>query len=114
DFMPVGLPPESKWYHHLYRRVRCVRGPVKVRMICKPAFDYGRESHEVTLHESGATFRSAKQSLHLCCVESLQRQGDGGVAAEFELQEGQSHVFTVSDEETSGDAPCPASQRDGE
>ena len=36
DFMPVGLPPESKWYHHLYRRIRCVRGTVKIRMVCRP------------------------------------------------------------------------------
>jgi GH15 family glucan-1,4-alpha-glucosidase len=113
DFMPVGLPPESKWYHVLYRRVRCVRGTVKVRMICQPAFDYGRESHEVKFHESGATFRSSKQNLHLCCGESLRQGEDGSVVAEFELEEGKSHVFTVSDE-VSGQAPCPASEREGE
>jgi GH15 family glucan-1,4-alpha-glucosidase len=114
DFMPVGLPPESKWYHHLYRRVRCVRGTVKVRMACKPAFDYGRESHEVTLHGNGATFRSAKQSLYLCCGQSVRREGQRGVVAEFELQEGQSQVFTLSDEGAGGDSPCPASEKEGE
>jgi GH15 family glucan-1,4-alpha-glucosidase len=114
DFMPVGLPPESKWYHHLYRRVRCVRGTVKVRMVCKPAFDYGRESHEVKLHGNGATFHSTKQTLHLCCGESLRREGDRGVVAEFELEEGKSHVFTVSDEPVTGEAPCPASESEGE
>ena len=114
DFMPVGLPPESKWYHHLYRRVQCVRGTVKVRMACKPAFDYGRESHEVTLHGNGATFRSAKQSLYLCCGQSVRREGQRGVVAEFELQEGQSQVFTLSDEGAGGDSPCPASEKEGE
>lgn len=113
DFMPVGLPPESKWYHVLYRRVRCVRGTAKVRVICKPAFDYGREPHEVKLHDSGAVFRSGKQNLHLCCGESLRQGGDGSVIAEFELEEGKSHVFTVSDE-VSGEAPCPASEKEGE
>jgi GH15 family glucan-1,4-alpha-glucosidase len=114
DFMPVGLPPESKWYHHLYRRIRCVRGTVKVRMVCKPAFDYGRESHEVTLHGSGATFRSAKHWLHLCCGESLRREEDGSVVAEFEMEEGKSHVFTVSDDQTDSGALCPASEKEGE
>ncbi len=113
DFMPVGLPPESKWYHVLYRRVRCVRGMAKVRMICKPAFDYGRESHEVKLHDSGAMFRSSKQNLHLCCGESLRKKEDGSVVAEFVLEEGKSHVFTVSDE-VGDEAPCPASEREGE
>jgi GH15 family glucan-1,4-alpha-glucosidase len=114
DFMPVGLPPESKWYHHLYRRIRCVRGTVKVRMVCKPAFDYGRAPHEVELHGSGATFRSAKQYLHLCCGETLRREEDGSVVAEFSLEEGKSHVFTVSDEQPGSDALCPASEEEGE
>src|ERR1700761_6907014 len=29
DFMPVGLPPDSPWYHHLFRRLKCVRGTLK-------------------------------------------------------------------------------------
>ena len=24
DFMPVGIAQDSPWYHHLFRRVRCV------------------------------------------------------------------------------------------
>ena len=114
DFMPVGLPPQSKWYHHLYRRIRCVRGSVKVKMVCKPAFDYGREPHEVALHGSGVTFRSAKHWLHLCCGESLRQEGDGSVVAEFELEEGKSHVFTVSDEQEDSGALCPASEKEGQ
>src|SRR5713101_4415048 len=66
DFMPVGLPPESKWYHHLYRRIRCVRGTVKIRMVCRPAFEYGRAEHQVKLHPHGATFVAGTQNLHLC------------------------------------------------
>jgi GH15 family glucan-1,4-alpha-glucosidase len=68
----------------------------------------------VELHGSGATFRAAKQSLHLCCGVSLRREGTGSVVAEFVLEEGKSHVFTLSDEQVSGDALCPASEKDGE
>src|SRR5689334_22019582 len=113
DFMPVGLPPESKWYHHLYRRIRCVRGTVKVRMICQPAFDYGRASHEVKVHGNGATFVSEKQSLHLCCGEMLRDQERGSVAGEFVLEEGESRVFTITDE-VGSESPCPASEEEGE
>jgi GH15 family glucan-1,4-alpha-glucosidase len=114
DFMPVGLPPESKWYHHLYRRIRCVRGTVKVRLVCKPAFNYGREPHQVTLQKTGAWFRSTSKSLYLCCNESLREEESGSVTAELVLEEGQSKVFTLSDEEASGDSPCPASEAEGE
>jgi len=37
DFMPVGLPPDSPRYHQLYRRIRCVRGAVRISLTCCPA-----------------------------------------------------------------------------
>jgi GH15 family glucan-1,4-alpha-glucosidase len=43
DFMPAGLPSNSPEYHHIYRRVRCVRGAVRISVACRPAFDYGRK-----------------------------------------------------------------------
>ena len=46
DFMPVGLPAESPWNGHLCRRIHCVKGAVRVLVICRPAFGYGRETHE--------------------------------------------------------------------
>lgn len=45
DFMPAGLSFHSPWFGHLYRRVRCVRGSIKFKIVCCPAFDYGRKSH---------------------------------------------------------------------
>jgi GH15 family glucan-1,4-alpha-glucosidase len=114
DFMPVGLPADSKWYHHLYRRIRCVRGTVKIRVECKPAFNYGREPHELTVRKTGARFHSASKSLQLCCGESLREEEGGTAAAEFVLEEGKSRVFTLSDEDASGDSPCPASEAEGE
>ena len=47
DFMPLRrdtILPGS-----LYRRVRCVRGNVRFRLECRPAFDYGRQPHQPTL-----------------------------------------------------------------
>jgi len=73
DFMPVGMPPESRWYHHLYRRIRCVRGAVKISVVCRPAFDYGRVEHETTLDKNGAIdepdfhFWAAAGAFHQRC-----------------------------------------------
>src|SRR5215470_8411679 len=66
DFMPVGLPADSTWFHHLYRRIRCVKGSVDISVFCRPAFDYGRESHETEIAENGAMFKSSRLALALC------------------------------------------------
>src|SRR5579863_7677549 len=65
DFMPVGLPKDSPWHGHLYRRVRCVRGAVKIGLYCRPAFDYGRQAHETALDANGAMFRGDGFSMAL-------------------------------------------------
>lgn len=114
DFMPVGMPAESRWYHHVYRRIRCIRGTVKISMVCRPAFDYGRAEHETTLDKNGAIFKSSKYSLSLCAGVPLQRDEHGGVTAEIVLEEGKSQVFTLSDEETKAGAPCPASEEEAQ
>src|SRR5690242_7231504 len=54
DFMPVGLPADSRWYRHLYRRIRCVKGSVNMILTCRPAFDYGRQAHGTVIDANGA------------------------------------------------------------
>src|SRR5271169_4257372 len=58
DFMPVGFSSDSSSYHQLHRRVRCVRGPVRLFAACRPAFDYGRQPHQVQLVDGGASFHA--------------------------------------------------------
>src|ERR1700722_3712729 len=67
DFMPVGSDNDSPSYHQLHRIVRCVRGTVRLAMVCKPAFDYGRASHEVQVRDGAALFDagSGKDRLSL-------------------------------------------------
>jgi GH15 family glucan-1,4-alpha-glucosidase len=93
DFMPAGLPDDSQAYRHLYRRIRCVRGTVRISMVCQPAFDYGRKPHETRIDTHGASFRSDKESFGLGSAVPLQRDAGGGVSAEFVLDEGKSQVF---------------------
>ena len=98
DFMPVGLPSDSPEYHHLYRRIRCVRGAVRISVSCRPAFDYGRQTHDTQIEANGATFKSGSVSLALSTNVSLRDDGHGGVSAEFVLAEGKSQVFILRDD----------------
>src|SRR4051812_30784884 len=114
DFMPVGLPANSRWYHHVYRRIRCVRGTVRISMLCRPAFDYGRAAHEMRLHKNGAVFQAGERRLNLCSEVPLQKEPGGGAGAEFALEEGKSCVFTLSDEVANEDLPCPATPQEAQ
>ena len=95
DFMPVGLPPDSPGYHQLFRRVRCVRGAVRMSLICHPACDYGRKTHQVTLQPSGAFFTSGELCLTLCTSVPLEKAEHGSATAEFLVEEGKSEAFLL-------------------
>jgi GH15 family glucan-1,4-alpha-glucosidase len=109
DFMPVGLPADSPEYRHVYRRIRCVRGEVRISVRCLPAFDYGRKVHDTKIGDHGATFRSGALTLTLSTAVPLRHDADGGVSAEFVLAEGKSQVFILRDDCDEGSVPCPQS-----
>ena len=96
DFMPIaGDEPTDR--HRIVRLVRAVRGTMRFRMECRPAFDYGRAEHEVDVQDEGVVFRSPKQSLTLHAAreggplirKNEMRQSGGGVEATLELSEGE-------------------------
>jgi GH15 family glucan-1,4-alpha-glucosidase len=93
DFMPVGLPTQSPEYHHIYRRVRCVRGSVRMSIKCRPAFDYGRAAHKILVDDCGAIFKSKELTFALSTKVPLKDDGQGGVNAEFIVTEGESQLF---------------------
>lgn len=93
--MPVGLPAESPWNGHLCRRIHCVKGAVRVLVICRPAFGYGRETHETRLDANGASFKGGRSTFTLSTAVPLKHDGHGGVTAEFTLEEGKSQVFIL-------------------
>src|ERR1039458_2007609 len=114
DFMPVGLPSESPAYRHVYRRIRCVRGTVRVSVTCRPAFDYGRQTHNTLIHANGATFTSGSLTLALSTTVPLKNDGRGGVSAEFVLSEGGSQVFVLKDDCHEGAVPCAPCEKEAE
>jgi GH15 family glucan-1,4-alpha-glucosidase len=111
DFMPVGRPADSPEYRHLYRRIRCVRGAVPISVSCRPAFDYGRETHDTRVEANGATFKSNGVTLTLSTAVPLKNDGHGGVSAEFVLSEGKSQGFILRDDCADG-VPCPPSENE--
>lgn len=92
DFMPVSNG--SNVPNELIRRVRVVRGRVQFHLECRPAFDYARAEHQLTLLEHGARFDSQHLSLELASPESLRRDSQA-VRTDFSLGEGESRTFRL-------------------
>ncbi len=102
DFMPVGdaMAPGAR-RHELIRMVNAVRGTVKMRMTCRPAFNYARDQHTVRpLDGGGVVFVSPSLSLALTADCPIGIDGDGAECV-FQLEEGNTAVFVLS--QTSGD-----------
>ena len=114
DFMPAGLPSDSPAYHHIYRRIRCVRGAARIWVECRPAFDYGRQNHETLIEANGARFKAGNLTLALSTTVPLSDDGQGGVSAHFVLTEGQSQTFILGEKSVAGRAPTPPSEKEGE
>ena len=112
DFMPVGFVPDSSAYHQIHRRVRGVRGSVRVSVICRPAFDYGRQQHELQIFDGGASFNTNSSHFSLATDVPMQRDDQGGAASEFILEEGQSKTFIFRNGGNAAPAAIPASERE--
>ena len=96
DYMPVSPGNQKKPRRQLVRRVNVVRGELKFRMECRPAFNYARDPHKVELSERGAVFRSEKLTLALATRQKLEA-ADGGAVSEFTLTEGQKATFVLQE-----------------
>jgi GH15 family glucan-1,4-alpha-glucosidase len=114
DFMPAGLSPDSLWYHHLFRRIRCVRGAVRISLLCRPAFDYGRRTHQTLLEPNGAFFKSSGLSLTLSSAVPLGQGEQGGVTTEFLLEEGKSETFLLRGHVGDEVIPCVPIQEEAD
>ena len=92
DFMPI-VPKGRAKHHEILRIVQSVRGTLACRLECKPAYDYARSEHEVSLRPEGAVFAYPSANFALLSPVPLERDA-GGVYARFTLEPGQKAVFT--------------------
>ena len=115
DFMPLLDAPADR--HRLVRNVRVVRGKVTFDVECRPAFDYARSDHFVSIQKSGAVFASkdaSHASLGLATEVPLKERPKRGVGAHFTLKEGERATFLLA-EIDEGEGPGePLSERDFE
>ncbi|MBZ0297437.1 MAG: glycoside hydrolase family 15 protein [Anaerolineae bacterium] len=91
DYMPPGSTADRG---QLIRRVSMVRGTMRFRMHCQPAFDYARQEHEIEISESGAAFHSPTLSLGLVASMPLTAV-EKAAQAEFTLKDGEEAVFVL-------------------
>jgi GH15 family glucan-1,4-alpha-glucosidase len=92
DYMPVDLPSDAQGRHQLVRSVKAVRGVMRFRLECFPAFNYARDEHTIELSGRGASFHSPTVSMGLGTNRPLRKDGNG-VTLDFTLKEGESAVF---------------------
>ena len=102
DFMPIN------GVQRLIRRVHCVRGELPFKIVCRPAFNYARDNHEVETTAEGVVFRSSACSLSLATRVPLEVDG-AGVHTEFTIHEGETLSFVLAPLAADEDAkPCPS------
>lgn len=96
DFMPIEDPETVTDVHRIVRIARVIRGEVTFDMECAPAFDFGREEHDLTLTDHHGLFSSkdVEMSIHATSKLDLSKgkQIKNGVArTSITLTEG--HIF---------------------
>lgn len=108
DFMPVKPAGSDVCDHHLVRSVKVIRGSLTFELLCRPAFNYARDTHTLRLSEEGAVFHSESLDLGLASSIPLAPDGLGGVRATFTLHAGQSLHFLLESAEAADEVPrCP-------
>jgi len=94
DYMPVGEDIKDEDDFRIVRRVKGVHGSVKMKMECKPGFNYARDPHSVHITEKGAVFDSKNLKMGLAStVQLTQEENSAGV--EFDLHENETQVFVL-------------------
>src|SRR5215217_1406942 len=94
DFMPILTRPGE--HQRLVRNVRVIRGQMDFRVECRPAFDYARRDHSVSVGKSGAVFASGDHLLGLATDMRLEEWERGAAGARFTFGEGASATFVLA------------------
>jgi GH15 family glucan-1,4-alpha-glucosidase len=113
DFMPIEETKHGRKTHQIVRVVRAVRGTVRFRLECQPAFDFARRPHQVVLEGRGAVFAAGTMKFALISRFPLA-SGPQGVVVEFVLQPGECTTFILQQLENGHDAALLEARLTGE
>jgi GH15 family glucan-1,4-alpha-glucosidase len=108
DFMSILESPGDR--HRLVRNVRVVRGKMTFDVECRPAFDYARKEHYVSVGDGGAFFASKGSthvSLGLSTGVPLKERPKGAAGGRFTMKEGEMVTFVLAEAEE-GEGPGEA------
>jgi GH15 family glucan-1,4-alpha-glucosidase len=92
DFMPMQRGDGAPEKGSLIRKVRVLRGSMRFRLDCQPAFNYARDTHSTRIVAEGAHFHGPGLNFGLKSGIRLRHTGKG-VSAEFSLSEGKGRSF---------------------
>jgi GH15 family glucan-1,4-alpha-glucosidase len=117
DFMPIGRDaggPTEQSARQVVRMAKSVRGTVRFRMECSPAFDYARRPHTIELSSDGrsAVFESQLQQFVLKGPLPMSQDGPATVV-EFELRDGEEVAFGLRHRAGEADASLTEEALDG-
>ncbi|MFT5207019.1 MAG: pentatricopeptide repeat protein [Candidatus Omnitrophota bacterium] len=95
DFMPINdSTRELRHPHQIIRRVKGVRGSLRFKLRCEPAFNYALNKHKIELEKKGAVFTSKKMHLGLNSPIKLKVVGNA-VECEFDVRHGETYDFVL-------------------
>ncbi len=112
DFMPVQEDPTAK-RHEIVRVAKAVRGTMRFRLECRPAFDYARRGHHIIVQPTGVVFDAGDHQVALISRFPLHIDGDGAVV-EFTLGQDESATFLLRQIEGSSQAELLETRQAGE
>src|SRR4051794_20381403 len=97
DFMPVdeGGGNEHAYAHQIIRKVKVVRGPVRLKVRCAPRFDYARRTHAICNQGNAVCFRPEGEdlgSMALHATVPIEIEGCDAVA-DIVLEKGDTAAF---------------------
>ena len=93
DFMPIEAGLKER--HDLVRSIRVIRGSMRFEVDCRPAFDYARQRHTLSLGKTGAIFACAGTRLGLATRVPLREGPYRNALAQFALEEGEDAAFVL-------------------
>ncbi|WP_030194283.1 glycoside hydrolase family 15 protein [Streptomyces sp. NRRL S-87] len=113
DFMPLGEAEAPAGQNRIIRILRVTRGTVRFRLDCRPAFDYARGTHGLTLQGDTAHFTTPDLAVFLQVGGPVRLTSDGtGVHGEALLRQGDmaAAVLTVCHGPAAATAPEPITE----